>query len=198
MNFWSQSLRYDTVRQCHLHKHTTGWMIQFPGGAENYSLLKEFWDWLSSPSRSFYSGGTVRVWVDHTPPSRAEAENEGSYISTPSISFYWGHRDIFTCGQYSRTKTGISQTQEWHNSKYGANIEKLKIRVLWDVMSCGIVGTYQCCGGVWCIHFQNWKSHILQDETRTLTNPPTKTSLHKQILKKKIKTCNNNIKYFAD
>jgi len=56
-------------------------------------------------------------------------------------------------------------------------IEKLKITVLWDVMSFGIVETYQCCGGVWCIHFQNGKSHILQDETRTLTNPPTKATI---------------------
>ena len=46
--------------------------------------------------------------VDHTLPPTAEAENEGSYNSTPSISLYGEHRDKFTSGQYSMTKTGIS------------------------------------------------------------------------------------------
>jgi len=53
------------------------------------------------------------------------------------------------------------------------------------MMSFGTAEIYRCFGGVWCIHFQNGKSHILQDETRTSTHPATKTSLHQQMLTKK-------------
>jgi len=64
-------------------------------------------------------------------------------------------------------------------------IEKLNITVLRDVISFGIVKIYQCFGGVWCIHFQNEKSRILEEGTRTSTHPATKSSRHKQTLIKK-------------
>jgi len=55
-------------------------------------------------------------------------------------------------------------------------------------MSFGIAEIYQRVGGVWCIHFQNGKSHILEDETRTSTHPATKALLHTQMFIKKLKT----------
>ena len=90
-----------------MHNYTTGWTVQG-------SILSRDRKVFSAPKISTLALQTIQPpiqWVsgalspvvkqlgcevDHSPQSRAEVKNEGSCISTPSISLYEGHRDNFT------------------------------------------------------------------------------------------------------